>query len=268
LALFPQKPDKNADKNKERKDAQQDVFLREVDEALRQDEMLGFASRFGIPLAVALVLGLGGFAGYLWWQDSQLQEKERRAEEYVIALDHLNAGRLAEADGKLNPLANEDGVASGIAAKLLRAGIALEQNRAKDAVAIYAQVAADPKAPQAYRDLATVREVAVNFDAMKPQEVIDRLKPLAVPGKPWFGVAGELVGVAYLEHGKKDLAGPIFAKIAKDESLPEPLRERVRQLAGSIGVDALDDVIEGEKGRKQAGLSAPVPAEGAADQAN
>jgi hypothetical protein len=268
LALFRKKPEKDSDKDKEREDAQQDVFMREVDEALRQDEMLGLLQTYGKPLAAALVLGLGGFAGYLWWTDSQQQELERRAEEYVVALDHLNANRLKEADGKLKPLAGEEDAASAVAAKLLRAGIALEQGRAKDAIKIYAEVSADTDAPQAYRDLATVREVSANFDSMKPQEVIERLKPLAVPGKPWFGVAGELVGVAYLKQGKKDLAGPLFAKIAKDEELPEPLRERARQLAGSLGVDSLDDVIEGEEGRRQAGLSAVGPGEGAASPAN
>lgn len=244
--MSPQDPDSKSDKKKKREDAEQDVLMREVDDALRQDELQGFFKRFGVPLALLLVLGLSSFAGYLWWEDSKQGVAEKRAEDFVIALDQLEAKKLDEADGKLNPLANEEGVASAVAAKLLRAGIALEQKRSKDAAKLYAEVAGDAKAPQPYRDLATVREVATNFDSMKPQDVIDRLKPLAVPGNPWFGVAGEMVGIAYLKQEKKDLAGPIFAKIAKDEDMPETLRERTRQLAGSLGVDALDDVIEDE----------------------
>jgi hypothetical protein len=72
--------------------------------------------------------------------------------------------------------------------------------------------------------------------------VVDRLKPLAVPGNPWFGSAGELVGMAYLRQGKNDLAGPLFAAIAKDESVPASLRSRTRQLAGLLGYDAVVDV--------------------------
>lgn len=251
MALSPQEPDPKSDKKKkEREEAQQDVFMREVDDALRQDEMQGFFRRYGAPLALVLVLGLGGFAGYLWWEDSKQQAAEKRGEDFVIALDRLDAEKLDEADGKLNPLANDKGVASATAAKLLRAGIALEQKRSEDAIKAYAEIAADTEAPQPYRDLATVREVAANFDAMKPQEVIDRLKPLAVPGKPWFGVAGELVGIAYLKQDKKDLAGPLFAKIAKDEQMPETLRERSRKMAEPLGVDVLDDVIGGEAEQK------------------
>jgi len=72
--------------------------------------------------------------------------------------------------------------------------------------------------------------------------VVARLKPLAVPGNAWFGSAGELVGAAYLKQGRPELAGPLFAQIAKDKTVPETLRARARQLAGVLGVDAIEDV--------------------------
>jgi hypothetical protein len=72
--------------------------------------------------------------------------------------------------------------------------------------------------------------------------VIARLKPLAKPGNPWFGSAGELVAMAYLKEGKKDLAGPLFAAIAKDEDAPKSMRSRARQMAGVLGYDAVVDV--------------------------
>jgi hypothetical protein len=84
--------------------------------------------------------------------------------------------------------------------------------------------------------------VATDFDAMKPEDAIARLKPLAVPGNPWFGSAGELVAAAYLKQGKKDLAGPLFASIAKDQTVPRSLRSRARQMAGQLGFDAVTDV--------------------------
>src|SRR5690606_28313530 len=126
--------------------------------------------------------------------------------------------------------------------KLARAGIALRDNRRDDAVRIYESVAGDTDAPQAYRDLATIRAVAANFERMEPPQVVDRLKPLAVPGNPWFGSAGELVAMAYLEQGQENLAGPLFAEIAKDEDVPQTLRSRTRQMAGLLGYDAIADV--------------------------
>ncbi|MEZ5742926.1 MAG: tetratricopeptide repeat protein [Sphingomonadaceae bacterium] len=242
-------PENSPSENKpadDREAAQQDVFMREVDDALREDELKSFLDRYGKPLAAAIVLGLAGLGGWLWWQDNQEEAAGKRGEAYVRAVDELDAQNLKGADERLAALAEEGGGASAVSANLLRAGIALEQDRAKDAVKLYEQVAADTSAPQPYRDLATVRAVSANFDAMKPEDVVTRLKPLAVKGNPWFGVAGELLGMAYLKQGKEDLAGPLFAQIARDEDLPDSLRGRARQLSGLLGVDAVDDVI-GEK---------------------
>ena len=80
---------------------------------------------------------------------------------------------------------------------------------------------------------------------------VDRLKPLAVPGNPWFPAAGELTGIAYLKMGKNDLAGPIFAAISRDKQAPEALRARSRQMAGALGVDAIDDVAKAASGEPQ-----------------
>ncbi|MBV1918206.1 MAG: tetratricopeptide repeat protein [Sphingomonadaceae bacterium] len=230
----------------------QDTFMREVDDALRQDELEGFFKRYGIPLLAAIIVGLSGLGGYLWWQSSQKQAADERGEQFIVALDQLDAGARKAAYDKLAPVIEADGTASAVAAKLVRAGIALEENRPDEAALIYSQVAEDKDAPQPFRDLANLRYVAARFDEMKPQEVIDRLKSLAVPGNAWFGPAGELVGTAYLEQGKDDLAGPLFANIARDEAQPDTLRGRARQLAGMLGVDALDDVI-GEAGEGTSG---------------
>lgn len=126
-------------------------------------------------------------------------------------------------------------------ALLVQAGIAQQKGDKAGAIKLYEQVTADTNAPQPYRDLASIRLVAANFDAMKPEDVIAKLKPLAVPGNPWFGSAGELVGIAYLKQGKTELAGPLFAAIAKSKDTPETLQTRARQMAGLLGVDAVDE---------------------------
>ncbi len=56
--------------------------------------------------------------------------------------------------------------------------------------------------------------------------MIDRLGPLAVADSPWFGSAGELVAIAYLEQDKPEQAGPLLVAIAQDEEVPQPIRAR------------------------------------------
>ena len=260
MALPPDKTDPATTRNRNREAAQQETFVREVDDALRQDQLEGFFKRYGLLVLAVVVVAIAGLGGYLWWENSHKKAIGERSEQFIVALDELDADNVQGAYDKLAPVIEADGTASATAAQLLRAGLSIELKKPDQAAKLYSQVADDGDAPQPFRDLAKVRLVALRFDDMKPQDVIDRLKPLAEPGNAWFGVAGELVGMAYLEQGKKDLAGPLFANIARDEDLPESLRGRARQLAGLLGVDAIDEVVGLQGANPDGERARPTPA--------
>jgi hypothetical protein len=241
LALRPKRPESRSEQLAAQKAAEQNVFMREVDEAVRQDEAAYLAARYGKPAIAAIVLGLAALGGYLWWDHNHKQQKGEWGEQFTLALDKVEHGDLAGADKALQPLAENAGPGTSAAVRLMRGGAALEKGQREQAAKLFAEVAADSRAPQPFRDLATVRQVATDFDSMPVDQVVTRLKPLAVPGNAWFASAGELLGIAYLKQGKPELAGPLFAAISRDKDAPESLRRRTRQLAGLLGVDAIDD---------------------------
>jgi len=264
LALTPDKNQNRADKLAVRHAAEQDVLMREVDEAVRREQIQRAARRYGLMAGGAIVLALLGLGGWLFWSEQRESELETRSENLVLAFDELEAGALKQADSELTPLAEEGSDATSVSANLARAAIALSENREDEAAQIFQAVADDAKAPEPYRQLAAIRLSAAQFDKVAPQVVIDRLKPIAVPGNPWFGSAGELVAMAYLKQGREDLAGPLLAGIARDKTVPETLRARSRQLAGLLGYDAIDedDVALLEQTQQQG--AAPAAAPGAA----
>lgn len=216
--------------------------MREVDEAVRSDELSGAVRKWGLPVGLALALGLASFGGYLWWDGNREQALQRQSEQLVQAMDQLEAGNLDQADQQLAAIDGDTSPAAKASANMLRAAIALQQGRTDDAVAFYEQVVTNEAAPQPMRDASLLRLVAANYDNMDPQAVIDRLAPLAQADSAWFGSAGELVAHAYLDQGKPEQAGPLLVAIAKDDSVPETLRARTRQLAGFHGFDAIEDV--------------------------
>ena len=242
MALPPTNDQDRTDKLASRKAAEQDMLLREVDEAVRQDQTAQFAQRYGKLIIAGLIVALAAFGGWLWWDSRQEGKLETGSEELVIALDELAAGNRDAADEELAALAEDGAPAAAAGAAMLRAGILIEQGENAEAGKMLFAVADNDDAPEAYRNLATIRAVAATFDTMEPQQVIERLKPLATPGTPWFGSAGELLAMAYLKQGNNDLAGPLFASIAKDEDVPQTLRSRTRQMAGMLGYDAVVDV--------------------------
>jgi len=120
---------------------------------------------------------------------------------------------------------------------MTQAAIALGNNDRSTALSKYRAVAADSGLPQPYRDAALIRATGLEFDSIKPQEVISRMEPLAKPGNPWFGSAGEMTALAYLKLGQKDKAGRLFASMATDPQVPDTIRNRAQQIAGTLGID-------------------------------
>jgi hypothetical protein len=102
LALRPSSPD---DQQAKRKASQQDVFLREVDDALRQDEMLGAFKNYGRQIGLVVALGLAIFAGVLWWNHYQASQAGQHGEQMTQALDDVDQGKLVPSDKQLAVLA-------------------------------------------------------------------------------------------------------------------------------------------------------------------
>ena len=213
-------------------------FVREVDENLRRDQLRDMAKSHGKWIIAAGILLLAAVGGYLYWQDRQKQQVAEQSEALSGAMDKIGGGDVKAASAELEPLAEASNVVVRASAELARAALALRQNDRKSAIGIYNRLAADEGMPQPYRDLATVRGTMIEYDQLKPDEIIARLSPLAEPGKPFFGTAGEMVALASLAKGDRNGAGQMFARIAGDRQVPESIRSRAIQFAGSLGVDA------------------------------
>ena len=219
-------------------DTPNESFLREVDENLRRDQLTGFAKRYGKWLIGAVVLFLAAAAGYLYWQDRQQARAAAQSEELMLIFDQIGAGNLDQARRRLQPLEKSDNDVVRSLALLTGSALALDTNDRSTAIAKYKAVAEDKGLPEPYRNVALVRATALEFDTLRPEEVISRMEPLAKPGNPWFGSAGEMTALAYLKQGQRDRAGRLFAAIAADKQVPETIRNRAVQIAGTLGVDA------------------------------
>jgi hypothetical protein len=230
LALTPDNP--------KTPDGPDRAFLREVDENLRRDRMEGFAKTYGLWIAIIMVLFLAGVGGWLYWQEQQRQQTAQRTEELTAVYNDIGAGNMEQASSRLEALEGDSDAMVRSLALLTQAAIALEGNDPPAALEKYRAVADDGAVPDAYRNLALIRATALEFDTIEPAQVISRLQPLVEAGNPWFGSAGELTAMAYLKQGEKERAGRLFAAIAADGQVPETIRSRAVQIAGTLGIDA------------------------------
>jgi hypothetical protein len=224
-----------------------ETFYREVDEELRRDRMLTLWRRYGKLVIAAVILFLVALAAGIWWHGHREDVAGERGQKLLSAFEDIGVGKKAAAQTKLDDVAKGGSAGYRAAALLTKADLAAGANELKGAAALFNQVATDDGLPKPYRDLATVRVTAIDFDTLKPDAVIARLKPLAVAGSPFFGSAGEMVAISYLKLNKPQEAARLFAAIARDKKVPDSIRSRAMQMAGSLGIDAAADAPGGSQ---------------------
>ena len=215
-----------------------DTFIKEVEENLRRDRMQDFFKTYGKWVALGVVLFLAAVGGWIYWQEQRKREASEQSEQLHSLLTDLAAGRTQTVPQRVAQLETSHSDVVRASAMLTDAAVALEQNNRSAAIAKYRELAGDKDIAEPFRDVATVRLTALEFDTIKPEEVITRLQPMAKAGHPWFGSAGEMTALALMKQNKNAEAGRLFAAIAADQQVPSSIRSRAVQVAGTLGVDA------------------------------
>ena len=215
-----------------------ETFLREVDENLRRDQLQDFGKKYGGWLIGAVALFLVASGGFIYWQQHKAQRSEQQVEQLADIYRGIATNNSAASPQQLDKLSDDGSKAVRATALFTRAALAIEKNDTKLAISKYREIAEDSSLPQPYRDAALLRQTALEFDSLQPQQIIARLQPLTKPGNPWFGTAGEMSAMAMIKQGQRAQAAQLFLAIAKDSSVPDSIRSRSVQLAGTLGVDA------------------------------
>ena len=198
-----------------------ETFAREVDENLRRDRMRDAAQTYGKWVIVGVVLLLLAIGALLFWRDHQAKQAAADSELLAETIDNIGNGNIKPVPGQLATLSDAHADAISASARLTDAAYAVQQNDRPRAIATYRDLAVDSSVAQPWRDLATVRQTALEFDSLAPQTVIDRLAPLATPDSAWYGSAGEMTALALLKAGRKSEAARLFAAIAANKQVPD-----------------------------------------------
>jgi hypothetical protein len=181
-----------------------ETFLREVDENLRRDQIRDFFTDNKVWLIAALVLFLAASGGLIWFQQHRQDLAERHVEQLAQIYKDIGTGKTEKVAQQLDDLSDAHSKAVRATALFTRAAFAIQQEDQKLAIATYKRIVEDGSLPQPYRDAALIRQTAL----------------------------------ALVKQGKTKEAGQLFASIAKDKDVPQSLRDRSIQIAGSLGVDA------------------------------
>lgn len=221
-----------------------EAFLREVDEELRRDQLVGVWTNHGRLILGLIAGGLLVFAAVLGWRYWSHSKAEGQAVKLQTALDSVAANKPADATPALAELEASGVPGYSAAARMTAANQLYNSGKTKEAATKFAEIAGDTSLGQPVRDYALIRQTNIEFDGIAPQIIVDRLKELATKDSAWLGSAGEMVAMAYLRLNKPNDARAMFKTIAETETVPDSIRQRAVQ-----GVDAVDVGAADQKGK-------------------
>lgn len=219
--------------------SESDTFLREVDEELRRERVSGFVTRYGTWIIVGVVALLAAIGGWIWYQHQQNVRAGEYAEKLVQVSDQLEQNNAGAAAGTIDELIDSGNPAYRVAGLFSRANAQIATNSLPAAIGTLKQIVADESAPQPYRDAALIRQTLLEFETIPPEQVVERMRPFAAAGNAWHGTAGELLAAAYIKQNKPQDAGRVFEAMARDQAVPDSIRQRAVQMASTFGIDAV-----------------------------
>ena len=213
-----------------------DIF-REVDEEVRRERLQQLWERHGnliVALALLIVLAVGGWRGYDWWEDHKATESGA-AFEAAVAL--AESGKQDEAQAAFSKLAREGSSGYRILARFREAAELAKADPAA-AVKAYDSLAAESGVGRSLQDLAVIRAGLILVDTATPAELATRLEPLTASDRPFRHAARELLALGAWRAGDAAAAKRWFDLIATDLETPAGTRQRIEVLMTLSGTSA------------------------------
>lgn len=225
-----------------------DEFIREVDEAVRQDRWLGLWRAYGTYIIAGVLAVILGTAGGMGWREWQESNRLADAERFTAATRLLESDRPDEAAEAFSALARDSGAGYAVLARLR---MAEAEARSGDEAArreALAALAEDDDAGDLYRELSELMVLQGSLDQLDSEQVLDRLEPLL--DGPWRHSALELKALTEMKAGAAVEARETLTVLLGDAATPPGVQQRASELLQALGgpVQGLEDEADAEVG--------------------
>ena len=209
-----------------------DIF-QEVDEEVRREQLKKLWDRYGtyfIAACVLVVVAVGAWRGYEWWQAKRAGESGAAFEQAVSLAE---AGKTPDAEAAFAKLATDGTAGYRVLARLREAAAVATADRPA-AVKDYDEIAADRSAGRVIADLAALRAGFLLVDHAPYSEMRTRLEPLTGPDRAFRHSARELLALSAWKAGDVAAARQWTDMIVTDPQTPAGARNRAEILSALI----------------------------------
>ena len=209
-----------------------DIF-QEVDEEVRREQLKKLWEKYGnyiIAGCLLVVVAVGAWRGYDWWQTKKAAEAGAAFEQAVTLAE---SGKHEEAETAFAKLA-ADGTAGYRVLARLREAAELGRTVHSAAVKAYDELAADNGAGRVMQDLAALRAGYLLVDSSSYGDLRSRLEPLTGAERVFRHSARELLALSAWKGGDMGAARQWTDMITGDPQTPPGARSRAEILSELI----------------------------------
>lgn len=217
-----------------------DSFINEVTEEVRRDRLYRLMRRYGWIAVLAVLLLVGGAGWNEWRKATERAEAQALGDEIFSALENDDRAARADALGRIE--APTPG--SRAMLTLLSASEQAETNPG-DAASRLLALAGDNDVPGIYRQIATLRAVAIPESGLTPDERRGHLEGLSLSGGLMSLLAEEQLAMIEVETGQHDAAIERLRQVAVDAGATPGLRRRATQVIVALGGEPPDVQMDG-----------------------
>jgi len=208
-------------------------FFREVDEDVRRERVIQFWKKYRIAIIGLAIGAVAATAAFRMYETARINRANQAGARYESALRSARDGKTAEAMAAFESLA-KDGPKGYADLASLRAADEVAARDPKAGIAAYETLIADRDYTKSFQDVAHLRAAWLRLDRDDPQELEQKLAPLAGPAFTYRNSIRELLGLAALKRKDFAAAGRWFEAISADFQAPQALRQRADAFLGIV----------------------------------
>jgi len=216
---------------------EEDLFIQEVDEDLRQDQahqLWRDYGKYAITLAALLIVGVAGFKG---WQAYDISNREAASARFSQAMKIDPANDPDAALKAFQGIAADGKAGYPLLARFQQAKLLAKAGNTQGSADAYRALSGDVSIDKIYRNLAIILGSLQELNGPGPDlgALEKRIQPLTADNSTWRFSAREISGVIANQTGDKDKARNLFSTLAEDRIAPQGVRARAQEMLSILG---------------------------------
>jgi hypothetical protein len=222
-------------------DHTEDALIREVNDELREEQMMKLWQRYGGFVVGVALLVVVIVAGYQGWKHYTTTTRQEEGERFYAALQLADTGNIDDAIGAFQKLSGDASTGYGVLAQFQQAILKSDAGDIPGAVALYAQIAKEQISEPTLSGLAAVlgATLEINAGGYDRAALELRLQAISGDGQPYRYTARELLGLIALDAGDTAAARTRFDQLANDAAAPQAIAQRAGDIVQSLGAQNL-----------------------------